>query len=402
MTYASFLARLTAQIPWTAAQLWVEGALLASVARRPARAGERPWGERYERIGPDWLTGVLRDGGALVGGAEVVAVELERIGQVGQMSAVFRVRPTYGRGAPGPEHLVLKTTAPRMKDRVLNAVLGVFETELRCYRLPRPERGLLRPNCWYAAQHRLTRSSILVLDDLSSWRCTPVDRKLAPADALRVAIALAGHHAAWWEQPSLRARGFKTTLETVRATVGPMCALAWGKARKLMTGLVDADTITLLGAYVAHHEDIGRRIMGGPTTLVHGDLNANNIFFDDVGGRVCAIDWQATHVGHWAEDLAYLVQMGMDREDGVTHEDVIIATHLRVLADHGVHIDAAQHRAAYALGLFQVGGILILATLILDPRKNPALYEQYRETIRAWALAARRHRLAEALAEARR
>lgn len=183
MTLLSFLARLTAQIPWTAAQLWVEGALLASVARRPARAGERPWGERYERIGPDWLTGVLRDGGVLVGGAEVVAVELERIGEVGQMSAVFRVRPTYGRGAPGSLYLVLKTTAPRMKDWVLNAVLGVFETELRCYRLPRPERGLLRPNCWYAAQHRLTRSSILALDDLSPGvvrRSTESSRRRMP------------------------------------------------------------------------------------------------------------------------------------------------------------------------------------------------------------------------------
>ncbi len=402
MTRARFLATLVAQVPWTAAQLLVEGVLLASVARRRARAGEHPWGERYERIGPEWLTGVLRDGGALTGGGEVVAVELERFGQIGQMSAVFRVRPTYARGAAGPEQLVLKTTAPELKQRVLNAALGVFEGELRSYRLPRPERGLLRPKCWYAGQHRLTRSSILVIDDLSHLRCAPAAGDLAGDDALRVVVAMAEQHAAWWETGGLRARGFKTTLEMVRDTVGPMCALAWGRARKVMTPLIDADAIELLGAYAAQHAIICGRLMAEPTTLVHGDLNAGNIFLDDAGGSVYAIDWQATHVGHWAEDLAYLATMSMSTEHCTAHEDLMIATHRRVLADHGVLVDEAQHRAGYALGLFQVGAILTLAALIIDPRKDPALYERYRETIRGWAIAARRHRLSEVLSEARR
>ncbi|HEY0133956.1 MAG TPA: phosphotransferase [Nannocystis sp.] len=401
MSRARFLATLAVQVPWTAAQLLVEALLLASVARRPARAGERPWAERYERIGPGWLTGILRDGGALDGG-EVVAVELERFGTVGQMSAVFRLRPTYGPGAAGPERLVLKTTAPEMKQRVLNAALGVFAEELRCYRLPRPERGLLRPHCWYAAQHRLTRAAILVIDDLSAWRGAPADGQLAVEDATRVVLALAEHHATWWQDPGLRARGFKTTSKMVCDTFGPMCALAWPRARKLMTPLVDADTLALLGGYVTHHEAIGRRIMAGPVTLVHGDLNPNNLFLDDAGGAVYAIDWQAAHIGHWAEDLAYLAVMSMDAEVWAAHEDAMIAAHRGVLVDRGIAVDEARHRADYALGLFQVGAILILAALILDPRKNPPLYEQYRERIRGWAIAARRHRLPALLAEVQR
>jgi thiamine kinase-like enzyme len=401
MTRTRFLATLLVQIPWTAAQLLVEATLLASVVRQRARAGEHPWGERHERIGPEWLTGILRDGGAPLDGGEVVAVELERFGQVGQMSALFRMRLSYEGGAAGPEHLVLKTTVPELKHRVLNAALGVFETELRCYRLPWPERGLLRPKCWYAAQHRLTRSSILVLDDLSAWRRAPADGNLEPEDALHVVIALAEHHAAWWERGGLRERGFKTTLEMARDTLGPMCSLAWGRARAVMTSLVDADVIELLRAFVAHHEAVYRRIMAEPMTLVHGDLNANNVFFDDAGGGVWAIDWQASHVGNWAEDLAYLAVMSMDAEDCAAHEDVMIATHRRVLADRGVVVDEARHRAAYSLGLFQVGAILILGSVILDERKNPALYQQYRETIRGWAVAARRHRLYDVLSEVR-
>ena len=402
MTRARFLANLAFHVPWTAAQLLVEALLLASVVRRPARAGERPWAERPERAGPGWLTGVLRDGGALAGGGEVVAVELERFGTVGQMSAVYRLRPTYGPGATGPERLVLKTTAPVMKQRVLNAALGVFTEELRCYRLPRPERGLLRPRCWYAAQHSLTRSAILVLDDLAAWRSAPAHGQLAAPDVTRLVLALAEHHAIWWQDPQLRARGFKTTLEVVRDTMGPMCALAWPRARRLMTPLVDADTLALLDGYIEHHEAIARRIMAGPATLVHGDLNANNLFFDDVGGTVCAIDWQAAHIGHWAEDLAYLSVLCVEPAVWAAHEEAMIAAHHRVLVERGVTIDAAQHRADYALGLFQVGAILTLAVLILDPRKDPPLYEQYHERIRGWAIAARRHQLPALLAEVRR
>jgi hypothetical protein len=399
MSRARFLASLIAQIPWTAAQLLVEGALLASVVRGRARAGERPWGERYERIGPEWLTGILRDGGALQDGGEVAAVELERCGEVGQMSAIFRLRPTYA-GGVGPESLILKTTAPEMKHRVLNATLGVFAAELRCYRLPRPERGLLRPKCWYAAQHGLTRASILVLDDLAAWRCAPADGQLAPADAMRVVTALAEHHAAWWERGELRERGFKTTLGMVQDTVAPLCSLAWGRARAVMTALVEPDVIGLLAAFMARHEAIGRRLVAGPTTLVHGDLNANNLFFDDAGGRVCAIDWQASHVGNWAEDLAYVAVMSMDAGDAAAHEDAMIAAHRRGLEDGGIVIDESRHRAGYALGLLQVAAILILASVIIDRRKHPAIYQQYCERIRGWAAAARRHRLADVLSEA--
>lgn len=401
MSRARFLATLITQIPWTAAQLLVEKALLASVVRKRAGAGERPWAERYERIGPGWLTGILREGGALQSGGEVKAVELERFGQVGQMSAIFRLRPTYTRGATGPAQLVLKTTAPEMKHRVLNAALGVFEAELRCYQLPWPEGGLLRPKCWYAAQHGLTRSSILVLDDISAWRCAPADGKFAPADALRVVTALAEHHAAWWERGGLRECGLRTTLEMVRQTVGPMCSLAWGRARAVMTSLVDADVLALLTSFMAKHETIAERIVGEPMTLVHGDLNPNNLFFDDAGGGVCAIDWQAGHVGSWAEDLAYFAVMSVGADDCADHEEAMIAAHRRVLVERGIVIDEARHRASYALGLLHVAAILILASVILDRRKQPELFEQYREKIRGWAAAARRHRLVEVLSEVR-
>jgi hypothetical protein len=311
---------------------------------------------------------------------------------------VFRIHPSYAQGSSGPSSLVLKTTTAEMKNRVFNAALGIFERELRSYRLPQPERGLLRPKCWYAEQHPITKSSMLVLDDLSAWRGVPADAKLSPQDALRVTVAMAEHHAHWWQKPGLQALGFRTTLDTVRETLGPMCSMAWGKARQLMMPLVDADILALLDGYVVNQEAICRRMVEGPTTLIHGDLNTNNLFFDDEGDRVCAIDWQSTHIGHWAEDLAYLTLMGLSAEDCAAHEENLIATHWRTLAENGVLVDEAQHRADYALGVFKVGAMLILAALIIDPGKDPELHERYKESIGMWAIAARRHHLPDVLA----
>ncbi len=399
MSRARFLSSLAVHVPWTAVQLLAESALMNTVARRPARSGERPWGHRHERISAEWLTGVLREQNALDSAQHVTGFTLQRFGEIGQMSAVYRLALDYSHAVDAPRTLVLKTTMPEMKNRLFNSCFGVFEREICTYRLPQPAHGLLRPKCWYAGQHPLTRAGFLIFDDLAGLRGVPAYSKLGMDDARRVAVALAEHHAQWWETPALLQSGFRTTLDTVQATMGPMCSMAWGKAQKVMVELVDADIVALLGRYVAHQQAVCRRIMAGPRTLVHGDLNTNNLFFDDAHDRVCAIDWQSTHIGSWAEDLAYVTLMCLATEDCTAHEQALIDLHRDTLATNGVNVDAAAHHRAYPLGVLQVGAMLIVAAMVIDQQKDPTLYEQYRSTISGWAEAARRHRLDTVLAE---
>ena len=397
MNPTRLLATFALLVPATAALLAFEALAMRTAARRPARAGERPGGERHGRIGPGWRGGLLRAAGVE---GEVEAIALERIGEVGQMSAVYRVDVTYRPGPSGPASLVVKTTAPELRQRVLNAGLGVFAAELRAYRLPAPTRGLLRPRLWYGEQRPVSRASLLVLDDLSRWRGMPADGKLTRADALRVAAALGEQHAAWWGRgEELRARGFPCASGMIRASVGPMCALGWSRGRALMAGLVDRASLALLGQIVRRQAAIGRRLDAEPQTLVHGDLNANNLFFDDAGGRVCAIDWQASRSGSWAEDLAYVAVMSMHADACAEAEEALLAAHREAMAAGGVELSPAAHASAYALGLFQAAAILVVAGIIIDPRRSPTLFEQYRGTIGGWAAAARRHRLRSVLAE---
>ncbi len=398
MSRTRFLASIAAHVPWTAAQLLAESTLMRTVAKRPARAGERPWGHRHERISAEWLTDVLRKQQALNNDQHVTRFSLQRFGEIGQMSAVYRLALDYSDAVAAPRTLVLKTTTTEMKNRIFNSCFGVFEREICTYQLPHPERGLLRPKCWYAGQQPLTRAGFLIFDDLAEWRGVPAYTKLGMDDALRVAVALAEHHAQWWETPALLQSGFRTTLETVQTTMGPMCSMAWGKARKVMAELVDADIVTLLGRYVANQQAVCHHIMAGPRTLVHGDLNTNNMFFDDAQQRVCAIDWQSTHIGSWAEDLAYLALMCLAPEDAAAHEQALIDLHRNTLAANGIRVDADAHQRAYPLGVLQVGAMLIVAAMVIDKDKDPTLYEQYRSTISGWAEAARRHRLDSVLA----
>ena len=395
MKSGRFLLSIAAQLPWTAAHLVFEKLALAAVVRQ--REGGSPWGARYECIRAAWLTEALREQGALPPGAVVKSFTLERFGEVGQMSALFRLQLECAGEAEGAARLVLKTTTTEMKNRIFNNSFGVFEREIRSYQLPHPERGLLRPRCWVTQQNPITKAAFLIMEELSAWRGIGAYDKISPADARRLVSALAIHHAQWWQQAELKESGFLTTLETQQQTMGPMCSLAWGRAQKIMTPLVDAEIIGLLADYVKKQECVSKRLMAAPSTLVHGDLNTNNIFFDDAGDRVCAIDWQSTRIGNWAEDLAYANLMCLETEDYLAHEAGLMELHRQILAQQGIVVKEADYRECYRLGVLQVAAMLIVAAMVIDPDKDPALYERYRSTISGWATVAKRHQLQDLL-----
>lgn len=394
---ATFVASLAARVPLIAAQLATEAAALKTVARAAAPSGGHPWGMRAERIGSDWLTGLLHDRALLARDARVERLELEPFGEVGQMSILFRAKATYSGDASAPASLVVKTTAPEMKNRLFNAVFGVFETEIRTYRLPEPTNGLLRPKCWYTGQSPVTRAALLLLEDLEGWRSIPKLDKLTPDETRRVITAVAQHHARHWNDSTLRELGFRDSLQITRETLGPMIALAWRKAKNVIAPLVEPEILSLFARYVERQEALSRRLVAGPTTLLHGDLNTNNLFFDDAGDRVCAIDWQAARVGHWSEDLGYLLMMGMTDDALAEHEHALLEAYREELGRNGVALDAAQLDEEYGLGVLASAGILVVAAVIVDPAKDREVYDRYLRTISEWSRTATRRRVGELL-----
>ena len=71
--------------------------------------------------------------------------------------------------------------------------------------------------------------------------------------------------------------------------------------------------------WIAGLEARVQQLAGPPSTLLHGDFRADNIFFDP-DGRVVLLDFQLTGVGSGPVDLAYFVTQSLAPEMAGQHE----------------------------------------------------------------------------------
>ena len=76
------------------------------------------------------------------------------------------------------------------------------------------------------------------------------------------------------------------------------------------------------------------RLAQSPTTLLHGDVRADNAFFDADGVKL--IDWQAVREGRGAYDLAYFISTSLSEETRRNHQDSLISSYVETIASRGV------------------------------------------------------------------
>jgi aminoglycoside phosphotransferase (APT) family kinase protein len=72
-----------------------------------------------------------------------------------------------------------------------------------------------------------------------------------------------------------------------------------------------------------------------PTTMIHGDFRADNLFFEP-DGSVAAVDFQLIGTGRGAYDLAYFVTQSLTREDASRHERALFDRWITALVAAGV------------------------------------------------------------------
>ena len=87
-----------------------------------------------EEITPDWLTGALRDAGA-IDDARVTSLVWERIGEgVGFVGQVARITPAYDCSEPdAPASVIGKFPSPLEATRQFAAAYGLYRCEVNVY-----------------------------------------------------------------------------------------------------------------------------------------------------------------------------------------------------------------------------------------------------------------------------
>ena len=86
--------------------------------------------------------------------------------------------------------------------------------------------------------------------------------------------------------------------------------------------------------------------------LLHGDIRADNMFFD--GDRLKVVDFQFAARGAGAADIAYLVSQGLPTEVRRGHDEALVREYLDRLSAHGVSdysFDEAWRHYRFAAGV---------------------------------------------------
>ena len=261
-----------------------------------------------DQVSADWLTAVLRHSGALTQGG-VTAFTMET--QQRELSANAKILLRYSDKAQGdlPQRLFLKLVNTDMEDEFFGP------SEVNYY--TRDYVGLAdRPilPCYDAAYSEQQRRYHILMDDLSATHVTAGSKTPTLAYGLALAEALAKLHAHWWSADRLNAGGEPIhSAEQIRRFVN----IARPGVKHVLARCADQLPShwpqALEELFVWHPQAMIERTQNGTGfTLIHGDVNAGNVFVPINDDRPLYIvdrqpfDWSlTTWLGVY--DLAYAI-----------------------------------------------------------------------------------------------
>lgn len=279
---------------------------------------------RPSEMSPEWLSGVLGHGVA------DYSVEAVGVGS-GFAGSIYRTHLTpHASTSDGdiPSTVIWKTVSTHPSTHMLLTQLGVYRAEADFYtNLAR--RAGIAPRAYYSDFDDESGSVCLLLEDLSQMDAGDQIEGCTPEQARQLVTALAGLHAEFWGDPPPGVRRFDS-----RASASMrMHALSWARVREsavtIPSGL--SDTADLIEPQIA---SIKERLGTAPVTLLHGDVRADNAFFDADGMKL--IDWQAIRVGRGAYDLAYFISTSLSDETRRSHQEELLTAYIETLASRGV------------------------------------------------------------------
>ena len=290
---------------------------------------------------PAWLTGALRDAGAL-GAAAVASARVEPIGQgVGVLCQLARVALAYDRPAPGaPSSLVAKLPTADAQTRGMVSLFRFYEREVRFYRELAASVDLATPRCYASAFDPERGDFALLLEDLGADRLGDQLAGGSAADAALVVDEICRLHAAWWEHPRLAELPWLPPVDSEVNRMGlGLYPTAWASFLDRFGDAVSPEMRAigerLGGRLLALLEEVAR----GPQTVCHGDLRLDNLFFrarPGGGPPLALVDWQIAGRAVGTYDVAYFLSQSLGPEVRRSCEHALLARYHAALVAGGV------------------------------------------------------------------
>lgn len=280
-----------------------------------------------EGIDAQWLSDAL--------GVSVTALHSEQIAQdSGFSSLLYRLHLT-GDGVPGT--LIAKLPA-LSEARGAMDLMGGYRREVAFYRDIAGRAPMATPHAYVAQIADNGVDFVLLLEDLCEWDNADHLAGLSLVRARRCLETLAGLHA-WSCQPSnsgLLQQFPSMDTALVREAMVPAFGYGWQL-------YLDKGTTSIPPGLSDFFEHFADRVPAALTTLterdmlIHGDIRADNLFFD--GAALKVVDFQFAARGSGVADVAYLVTQGLPAEIRKGRDAVLLREYLGYLADYGVDVD---------------------------------------------------------------
>jgi hypothetical protein len=267
-------------------------------------------------------------------GWEIRSLTAEHIGKgIGVSSAVYRLH-LDGDGCP--DTVVVKVPALDEAAVFTSTILRMYIREARFFNELAHEAPVRVPGCHHAAVDEETSRFVVVMEDLGGLRAVDQVDGMGLDDAERAVDDLARWHATWWGRARpLTEAGLAVSLaDPIYPAVLPMVfAEGWDK----VTGAMDvADSILEVGPRFSDAmAGLLADLAAGPSTMIHGDYRADNLFFD-TDGSVALLDFQLLGEGSAAYDLAYFVTQSISADVAADHERALFDRWEERLREEGV------------------------------------------------------------------
>jgi Ecdysteroid kinase-like family len=311
-----------------------------------------------EQLSNEWLTGILRDSGALAADRSVVGHDVKPVGSgTGLLGMVMRVHLTYdgGTAAAEPASLVVKFAHPVAENRAIAMNTRMYEREVSFFHDIADSVDVPKPICHYAAVNNETAENIVVLEDLGAYRAGDQVAGVTADEAKLIIDAIAPLHATYWGRTDIDLLANAMRIDTSYAASFPPGLFAtWERGVEQFSDHIAPDVLPHVARYVENFMKF-HTMMGECTqTLVHGDVRLDNAMFGGAPGQhpVMMVDWQAIMVSNPLQDLSYMLSQSLDVELRRAHETELVEYYYAKICSLGVTgFTIEQCWAAYDVGV---------------------------------------------------
>ena len=314
---------------------------------------------------PQWLTAVLDN-------ATVTDVRAEQIAQdSGFSSLLYRLHLT-GDGAPPT---VIAKLPAQSEARGAMELLGGYRRELAFYQHVAGHAPMATPHVYTAQMVDGTVDFVLLLEDLQNWDNADHLAGLSDSRARVCIDALAGLHA--WSTATANAAALESFPSIDTPIARDLLVPAFGPGWQIYLDKSSAavsNTVAGFAQRFTEYAGVALTALTERSMLLHGDIRADNLFFD--GDRLKVVDFQFASRGAGAADIGYLVSQGLPTEVRRGHDEELVREYLERLSKYGVtdySFDEAWRHYRFAVAYLMVLPVITLNGWDAMPERSRAL-----------------------------